>query len=77
MTLKEYINSVKQDLTSLRSEDTCLYSCCDYKEHEVLLDMNECILTNLKLVLKSEKKRKRKLKLKKLRKTGCCGPIKH
>lgn len=50
MTLDEYITSVKEDIKSLKDEDTGLYGCCDMVEHEATLGIYENVLDNLKLI---------------------------
>lgn len=50
MTLEDYIASVKDDIETLEKEDTSLYGCCDMAEHNLYLEMNETVLSNLLLI---------------------------
>lgn len=44
MYLDDYIKSIEEDIESLESEDTSEYACCDMKEWEITLGMNQHFL---------------------------------
>jgi hypothetical protein len=57
MTIDDYIQSVKEDIESLESEDTSDYGCCDMLEWEITLGMNQHFLGILE-ILKNNKEKK-------------------